>query len=208
MRLKLVPAAEEEESADKVTVVLVAAAAEGFAGRPQVAPVGVGHGPVVAVDETVTAAVWGAAEAPGWILGSWTGPVIQGLTGNSVAEEPDWGAPAAGHRETGQTVELRIENKVAVTVGALEMGLAVAPGIVGACGAADKVVPPGYVKQTLVEGVVALGKMSGHQVVQVVAGSMAFVADRGEDPVLAGHNRVPGLETHSFLVPAVHKIPS
>lgn len=41
---------------------------------------------------------------------------------------------------------LKVENKGAVTVGALVMGLAVAPGTVGACGAADKVALPGCVE--------------------------------------------------------------
>lgn len=75
------PAVAEEESADKVTVVLaaVAAAAEGSVGKLQAAPVGVGCVLVAAVDETATAvAARGAAEAPVWNLGSWIGPVIRG----------------------------------------------------------------------------------------------------------------------------------
>lgn len=141
-RLRVVPAVVEEESADKVTVVL---AAEGSAGTLQAGPVGVGCVPVVAVEvETVPAvAARGAAEPPVWILGSWTGPVIQGDPGNLAAAGPDWEDPAAGRRETGQTVGLSFGNKVAETVGALGMGLAVAPGTVGACGAADMVVLPG-----------------------------------------------------------------
>lgn len=125
-----------------------------------------------------------------------------------AAVGPDWEDPAAGRRETGQTEELRLENTAAETVRALGMGLAVAPGTVGAYGAADRVVLPGCVDQKLAEGGVALGKVSGHQVVPVGAGSKGFAADLGEDPGLADCNMVPGLERHSLLVPAVHKIPS
>lgn len=120
----------------------------------------------------------------------------------------DWEDPAAGRRETGQTVRRRLENTVAGTVGALGMGLAVAPGIAGACGAADRVVLPGCVDQKLAEGGVALGKVSGHQAVPVGAGSKGFVADLGEEPGLADCNMVLGPESHSLLVPAVRKIPS
>lgn len=61
---------EEEESADKVTVVF--AAAEGSAGTLPAGPVGAGCVPVAAVEVgTVPAvAVRGAVEAPVWILGS------------------------------------------------------------------------------------------------------------------------------------------
>ena len=55
----------------------------------------------------------------------------------------DWEVPAVGRRETGWAGGLTFENKVAETVGAPGMGLAVAPGTVGACGAADRVVLPG-----------------------------------------------------------------
>lgn len=137
----------EEESADKVTVVLAAAAAEGSAGTLQAGPVGAGCGPVAAVEaETVPAvAARGAVEALVWILGSWVGPVIQGYPANLAAVGPGWEDPAAGHRETGQTVGLRLGNKVAETVEALGMDLAVDPGTVGAYGAADRVVLPGCV---------------------------------------------------------------
>lgn len=37
---------------------------------------------------------------------------------------------------------------------------------------------------------------------------MRIVADLGEEPGLVGHNRVPGPESHSLLLPAGHKIPS
>lgn len=60
----------EEESADKETAVLVAAA-ERFGGKLQAAPVGVGCAPVAAAGETVpAAAARGVVEGPAWILGS------------------------------------------------------------------------------------------------------------------------------------------
>lgn len=210
-RQRVVPAVVEEESADKVTVVLAAvAAAGGSAGMLQAGPVGVGCVPVAAVEaETVPAvAARGAAEAPVWILGSWTGPVVQRVPGNLAAVGPDWEDPAAGRRETGQIVGLRFGNKGAETVEALGMGLAVAPGTVGACGAADRVVLPGCVAQTSAEGGFALGKVSGHPVALMGAGSRGFAAGLGEEPGQAGCNMVPGPESHSLLVPAGHKIPS
>ncbi len=202
-----VPAVVEEESADKVTVVL-AAAVEGSVGM-LVGPVGAGCVPVAVVEaETVPAvAAMGAVEAPVWILGSWTGPVIQGYPGSLVAVVPGWEDPAAGRRETGQTVGLRLGNKVAETVGALGMGLAVDPGIVGAYGAADRVGHPGCVEQMLAEDGVALDKELGHPVVLAEAGGMGL-AGLGEESGQAGHNTVPGPGIHSLLVPAVHKIPS
>lgn len=202
------PAVVEEESVDKVPVVL--AAAVGSGGTLQAGPVGVGCVPLAAVvAETVPAvAAREAAEAPVWILGSWPGPVIQGVPGNLAAAGPGWEDPAAGRRETGQIVGLRFGNKGAETVWALGLGLAVAPGTVGACGAADRVVLPGCVKQKMVEGGVALGKVSGHPVVLVGAGGREFVAGLGEEPGQAGCNMVPGPESHILLVPAVHKIPS
>lgn len=207
------PAVVEEESADKVTVVraaAVAAAAGGSAGTLQAGPVGVGCVPVVAVEaETVPAvAARGAAGAPVWILGSWTGPVIQGVPGNLAAAGPDWVDPAAGRRETGQIAGLRLGNKGAETVEALGMSLAVAPGTAGACGAADRVVLPGCVERKSVEGGFALGKGSGCPVVLVGAVGRSFAAGSGEEPGQAGRNMVPGPESHSLLVPAVRKIPS
>lgn len=69
-RLRVIPVAVEEESADKVTVVL--AAAEGSVGTLQAGPVGVGYVLVAAEGpETVPAvAAREAAEDPVWILGS------------------------------------------------------------------------------------------------------------------------------------------
>lgn len=203
----ILPAAVEEESADKVTVVL-AVAAVGSGGMLQAGPVGVGCVPVAAVEaETVSAARRGA-EAPERIQGSWTGLVIQGEPGNLAAAGFDQEDPAAGRRETGQTVGLKLGSKVAETVMALGGGLAVAPVTVGACGAADRVVLLVCEGQMLVEGAAALGKLPGHLVVRVGAGSRAFVAGLGEDPGQAVHNKVPGPESHNLLVPAVHRIPS
>lgn len=199
----------EEESADKVTVVL-AAAAGGSVGMLQAGPVGAGCVQVAAVEaETVPAvAARGAVEVPVWILGSWTGPVIQGYPVNLAVVGPGWEDLAAGHRETGQTVELMLGNKVVETVGALGMDLAVDPGSVGACGAADRVVHLGCVEQKSVEDGVALGKDLGHLVVLAEAGSTGLAVGLGEGPGQAGHNKVPGPGIHSLLVPAVHKSPS
>lgn len=203
----ILPAVVEEESADKVTVVL-AVAAVGSGGMLQAGPVGVGCVPVAVVEaETVSAARRGA-EAPVRIQGSWTGLVIQGEPGNLEAAGFDQEDPAAGRRETGQTVGLKLGNKVAETVMAPGVGLAVAPVTVGACGTADRVVLLVCEGQTLVEGVAALGKLPGHLVVLVGAGSRGFVAGSGEDPDRAGRNKVPGPESHSLLVPAAHRIPS
>lgn len=121
---------------------------------------------------------------------------------------PDWEDPAAGRRETGQTVGLKPVSKVAEIVGALGKSLAVAPGTVGAYGAADRVVLPGCVEQKLAGGAVALGKVSGCRVVQAGSGSMVFAADLDEGPGSAGRNKEPGPENYSLLVPAAHKIPS
>lgn len=63
-------------------------------------------------------------------------------------------------------------------------------------------------EQKLAEGGVALGKVSGHLLVLVGAGSRGFAAGLREGPDQAGRNMVPGPGSHSPLVPAVHKIPS
>lgn len=202
----VLPAAEEGEIADKVTVVLAA----GSEGILWAGPVGVGRALAVAVEaETVPAvAAREAAVAPVMILGNWAGPVIQGVVGNLAAVGPDWEDPVAGHRETGPTGGLRLESMVAEIVGALEVGLAVAPGAVGACEAADKVVLPGCEEQKLVEDGAALGKMFGYLAVQEGAESMALAVDLDEDPGLADHSMGPDLENHILLVPAVHRSPS
>lgn len=101
-----------------------------------------------------------------------------------------------------------LENKVAETVGVPGMDLVLAPGTGGACGAADKVVLPGHVEQTLVEDGAVPGKVTVRQVVQVLAGSTGFAADLGEETGPAGYNMVPGPESRSLLVPVDHKIPS
>lgn len=215
------PAVVVEESADKVTVVLAAAAAAAAgssagssagsaAGMLQAGLVGVGCVPVVAVEaETVpVVAVGGAAEAPVWILGSWTGPVIRGVPGNLAAAEPDWEDPAAGRRGIGQIVGLRLGSMGAETVETLGMCPAVAPETVGEYGAADRVVLPGCAAQKSTEGGFALGMVSGHPVVLVGPGSMEFAAGLSEESGQTGCNMVPGPESHSLLVLAVHKIPS
>lgn len=206
----------EEESADKVTVVLAAAAvvaaaaAEGSGDMLPAGPVGAGCVPVAAAgaDRASVVAVKRVVEAPASILGSWTGPVIQGEPGSSAAAEAGWGDPAAGGKETDQTAVLKLGNKVAETVGALVMGLAVAPGTEGACGAADRAALPGCVGQKLVEGGAALDMMSVRPVVLVGAGCRAPAAGLGEEPGQAGRSMVSGSETHNLLVPAVHRIPS
>lgn len=199
----------EEESADKVTVVL-AAAAEESAGTLRAGPAGAGCVPLAAVEAEIVPAVAarGAAVAPAWIPGSWAGPAIQGDPGNLAAAGPGWEDPAAGRRETGQTAGLRLGNKGAGTVGALGMGLAVAPGTGGACGAADRAVPPDRAQQKTAEGGVAPGKESGRPVVLEGAGCTGFAAGLGGELGRVAHNMAPGPGSRSLLVPAVHKIPS
>lgn len=101
---------------------------------------------------------------------------------------------------------LKLGNRVAVA--ALGMDLAVAPGTVGACGAADRVALPGCVKQHLAEGGLGRGKELGHPAVLAEVGSKGFAAGLGEDPGQAGHNTVPGPGSHSLPAPAAHKNPS
>lgn len=105
-------------------------------------------------------------------------------------------------------MELRLGNRVAGTVGALETGLAVDPGPAGGCGAADMVNLPGCVQQQLVEGVVVLGKLSAHPVALLGAERKGSAAGPDEDPGQVGHNTVPGPESHILLVPVVHRTPS
>lgn len=212
------PAVVEEESADKVTVVLAAAVAvaAGSEGILLAGPVDAGCVLVAAVEAgTVPAAaaavaVRGVAEVPVWILGSWAAPVIQGELGNLAAVEPDWVGPAAGSRETGQTVGLgpRLGNKVAETAEALEMGLAVAPGTVGAYVTVDRGILLGCEGQMLEVGETVLGMVSDHPVVLVAAGRRGIAAGLDEDPGRVDHNMMPGLESHNHLVLADHKIPS
>lgn len=133
--------------------------------------------------------------------------MIQGAPENLAAAGPDLEDLAAVRRESGQTVGLRLENKVAEIVAGLAMILAVAPGTGVACEAADRVAHPGHEEQKKVEDGVALDKASG-LVVPTEAGNMWFAAGLGEKPDQAGHNMVPGPESYSLLVPVVHKIPS
>ena len=103
---------------------------------------------------------------------------------------------------------LKPERTVAETVGALGMGLAMAPGAVGACGAADTAVLPGYEEQKLAQGGVALGKVSDHLVFPEGSASRGSAAGLDEEAGRAGRSTVPGPERHSLLVPAVRMIPS
>lgn len=136
--------------------------------------------------------------------------MIQQHPGNLAAAVagPGWEDPAAGRRGTGPTVGQRFGNKKVESVGGPAVGLAVAPGIAGACGSADKVVLPGGVGQNLAEGGVALGKVSGQAVGLVEAGYKGFVAGSGEGPGLTAHNMGLGLGGHNLLVPVVHMSPS
>lgn len=94
------------------------------------------------------------------------------------------------------------------SVGGLAVGLAVAPGIAGACGSADRVALPGGVGQNLAEDGAALGKVSDRPVGLVEAGYRGFAAGSGEGPGLTAHNMGLGLVGHNLLVPAVHMTPS
>lgn len=157
-------------------------------------PVGTQTGSVDAMAETGPAVAVREAESLLWSLGSWT--VIQVEVVKSVfgfAQQQ----PVVGRRATGPTVKMELENKKAVTVGV--------PVPVGACAAADRAALPVCEGQML-EGVAALGKEPDLQAVLAGAGNRGFV--EREDLGQAGYNRVFGFESHSFLVPAVHKIPS
>lgn len=181
-----IPPAAVEESADKVTVVL-AAVTEG--------PGGMQAGSVDAVAETgpvVVARV--AAESLVWSPGSWI-VIQQELVKSVVGFDP--GQSAVGHRVTGSTGRKGLGNKEAETVGV--------PVSVGACAAADRAALPVCEGQML-KGVAALGKVPALQAVLAGAGSRGFVVS--EDLGQADHNKVPGSESYSLLVPAVRKIPS
>lgn len=98
------PAVVEEESADKVTAVLVAAAAaaERLVGTLQAARVDVGCAPVAVADGTAPAvAAEGFAGGLVRTLGSWIGLGIRGEPGNLAAVWSEWEGPAAGRTETG-----------------------------------------------------------------------------------------------------------
>lgn len=204
----ILPAAVEE-SADKVAVVL-AAVAEWPGDMLQADSVGVGCAPGVAVEAEIVpaVAVRRAAETPVSTLGSWTGPVIlcEGVLVKLTAAGFDQGDPAAGNRATGQSGRQGLENMGAETVGALGVGLAVAPVTVGTYVAADRVALLVRESQMLVQDVVALGKVLAHPVVLAGAGNRGLVVN--EDPGQTGHNKVPGSESHSLLVLVDHRIPS
>lgn len=202
-----VPAVGEEESADKVTAVL--AAAERLAGRLQAAPVDAGRVPVAAADGTASAVAAAEGPAGGLVrtLGSWVGLGIRGEPGNLAAVRSEWEAPAAGRTETGWAEWQTPESKVAETGGRLGTGQAGDPGTVRACGAVDRVVPPGCV-ELKTEGGAARGKATAAQADRVGFGSKGIAAGSDEEPDLAGCNTAPGPESRSLLVPAGHKIPS
>lgn len=88
------------------------------------------------------------------------------------------------------------------------MGLAMAPGIERACGAADRLAPPGYVGQRSGEGEAAAQGMSVHSAVQVEAGGRVSAAGQGEKPDPGCRSMEPGSGVHKLLVPAVHRKPS
>lgn len=203
-----VPAVVEEESADKVTAVL-AAAAECLAGRLQAAPVDAGRVPVAAAGGTAPAVAAAEGPAGGLVrtLGSWIGLGIRGEPGNLAAVQSEWEAPAAGRTETGWAAWQAPESKAAETGGRLGTGQAGDPGTVGACGAVDRVVPPGCV-ELKTEGGAARGKATAAQADRVVAVSKGIAAGSDAEPDLAGCNTAPGPVSRRLLVPVGHKIPS
>lgn len=158
--MRTVPAAVEG-SADKVTVVLAAAE-----DKQQADLVDVGCVQVAVVEaEAVSAAARGAAGAPVWVRGNWLGPAIQVYPGNfAVAAGPGWEDTAVDHTSTDQTVGLMLGSMVAGPEETPGLEPTEGPGIVGACGAADKVGQLAHAKQSM-EGEVVLDKESGHLVV-------------------------------------------
>lgn len=180
------------------------AVAEGLGGMLQADSVGVGHVPRAAVEAEIVpaAAVRKAPETPVWSLGR---SEVQRELVKLAAVGVDLEVPAAEHRATGQTVKQRLENKVVEIVGALVLELAVAPVSEGTYVVADMVVLLECEGQML-EGVVALGKVPGFLVVRVEAENRGFVVS--EDFGQVGQNKVSGFESHSPLVPVVHRIPS
>lgn len=178
--------AAEEESVDKVTVVL--AVVTGGPGGKQAGSVdeAAATGPVVAVRRV--------AERLAWSLDSWT--VIQEELVKSVVGF-DQEQPEVGHKANGSTGKKKLGNKEAESVGV--------PVSVGACAAAaDRAALP--VCEGQMKGAAAQGKVADLQAVLAGAGNKGFVVN--EDLGQAGHNKVSGSESHSLLVPAAHKIPS
>lgn len=106
--------------------------------------------------------------------------MIQVYPGNfAVAAGPGWEDIAVDHTSTGQTVGLMLGSMVAGPEETLGLDLTEDPGIVGACGAADKVGQLDRAKQ-LMEGGVVLGMESGHLVVLVETVNKEPAADLGD----------------------------
>lgn len=125
----------------------------------------------------------------------------------AVAAGLGWEDTAVDHTSTGQTAGPMVGSMVAGPEETLGLGLTEAPGIVGACGAADKVGQLAHAKQ-MMEGGVVLGMESGHLVVLVETVNKESAADLGEESGRAGHNMEPALVSHTLRVPAVRKNPS
>lgn len=132
--------------------------------------------------------------------------MIQVYPGNFAAG-PGWEDTAVDHTSTGQTVGLMLGSMVAGPEETLGLDLTEDPGIVGACGAADKAGQLARVKQ-LMEGGAVLGMESVHSVVLVETVNKVSAADLGEESGRAGHNTGPALVSHTLQVPAVRKNPS
>lgn len=106
--------------------------------------------------------------------------MIQVYPGNfAVAAGPGWEDTAVDHTSTGQTVGLMLGSMVAGPEETLGLDLTEDPGIVGACGAADKVGQLDHAKQSM-EGGVVLGMESGHLVVLVETVNKESAADLGD----------------------------
>lgn len=125
----------------------------------------------------------------------------------AVAAGPGWEDTAVDRTSTGQTAGPMVGSMVAGPEETLGLGLTEDPGIVGACGAADKVGQLARAKQ-MMEGGVVLGMESGHLVVLVETVNMESAADPGEESGRAGHNTEPAPVSHTLRVPAVRKKPS
>lgn len=134
--------------------------------------------------------------------------MIQVYPGNfAVAAGPGWEDTAVDHTSTGQTVGLKLGSMVAGPVETLGLDLREDPGIVGACGAADKVGQLAHAKQLMEDGSV-LDMESGQLAVLVETVNKESAADLGEESGRAGHNMGPALVSHILRAPAVRKNPS
>lgn len=125
----------------------------------------------------------------------------------AVAAGPGWEDTAADRTSTGQTAGPMVGSTAAGPEETLGPGLTEDPGVVGACGAADKVGQPARAKQ-MTEGGAVLGMESGHLVVLVETVNTESAADPGEESGRAGRNTEPALVSHTLRVPAVRKKPS